>query len=109
MMGKFVRIPHVWGRRLQEHRVNAVGWYLLCELDRLIHEPGRGIPVKLSTEVLKRTGLGYWEAYRALCQLEKAGAVAVTRHQGRAPVVRPLWYWEPVKKVTQNRKKGHAK
>jgi hypothetical protein len=60
------------------------------QLDRLTR--GKGNPVTLSTKVLKSLGLAYWEAYRALCQLEKAGAVVVTRHPGRAPVVEAVWY-----------------
>ena len=93
MIGKFVRIPHAWAQRLHEHRASAAAWYLLCELDRLVHEPGKGNPVKLSTKTLKAMGLGYRRAYRALGQLEKAGAVVVVRHPGRAPMVDLVWYW----------------
>src|SRR5262245_4610269 len=57
MTMKFVRLPYTWGRRLHKHRVNAAGWYLLGELDRLIHEPGKGNPVTLTTEVLKSMDL----------------------------------------------------
>ena len=109
MTEKFVRIPHAWGQRLHEHRVNGAAWYLLCALDQFIHEPGKGNPVKLSARTLKAIGLGYWEAYRALPQLEKAGAVVVTRRPGRALMVDLVWYWTRAKKVTQNSKGGLAK
>jgi hypothetical protein len=95
MTKKFVRFPHGWGRRLWEHQVSATAWYLLIELDRLIHEPGKGNPVKLSTEALKSMRLSRWTAWRALRQLEGAGAVTVTRHRGRLPVVDLIWYWIP--------------
>jgi hypothetical protein len=95
MTMKFARLPHVWARRLREHRISADAWYLLCELDRLILEPGGSNPVKLATEALKSMKLNRWAAGRALRWLEKAGAVIVTRHRGRAPLVKALWYWEP--------------
>jgi hypothetical protein len=95
MTMKFVRIPHVWIRRLQEHRISANAWILLGELDRIIHEPGKGNPVRLTASVLKSTKLSRTTAWRALGQLEKAGAVIVTRHRGRALSVKAVWYWEP--------------
>jgi hypothetical protein len=93
--GKFVRIPHVWGRRLREHQVSGTAWYLLSELDRLIHEPGRANPIKLTTADLKSMQLSRWSVGRALCQLERAGAITVTRHSGRLPVVNLAKYWTP--------------
>jgi hypothetical protein len=89
---KFIRLPHTWARRLRDYRVNATGWYLLVELDRLIHEPGKGNPVKLSTKALESMGLSLWAAKRALYQLERAGAVTVTRWRGRAPLIDATWY-----------------
>jgi hypothetical protein len=95
MTTKFVRIPYVWLRRLWECQVSITACYLLGELDRLIHEPGKGNPVKLSTEALKSMKLSRWAAWRALRQLERAGAVTVTRHRGRLPIVDVTWYWAP--------------
>ena len=60
-------------------------------LDEIIYQPGGRNPTKLTTEVLASIGLGYWTAYRALGQLEKAGAIKVERRPGRCPVVSPLW------------------
>jgi len=95
MTTKFARLPYTWNRRLHEHRVNANAWYLLMELDRLIHQPGKGNPIKLTAEALKSTGLSPWAVKRALRHLEKAGAVSVTHHRGRTPIVDILWYWIP--------------
>ena len=95
MTTKFVRLPYAWLRRLWEHQVSITACYLLGELDRLIHEPGKGNPVKLSTEALKSMKLSRWAAWRALRQLERAGAVTVLRHRGRLPVVDVVWYWLP--------------
>jgi hypothetical protein len=89
---KFIRLPHMWARRLRKHRVNATAWYLIVELDRLIHEPGKGNPVKLSTKALESMELSLWAAKRALRQLEEAGAVTLTRRRGRAPLVDATWY-----------------
>ena len=91
---KFVAITHVLGRRLWEQRVSATAWFLLVELDRLIHEPQGRNPLSLTTMGLASTGLTTRQVDHALRQLEGAGAVAVERHRGRAPVVEALWYRE---------------
>jgi len=87
---KFVAINHALGRRLWEQRVSATAWFLLVELDRLIHEPQGRNPLSLTTMGLASTGLTTRQVDHALRQLEGAGAVAVERHRGRAPVVEAL-------------------
>jgi hypothetical protein len=91
IMEPFVPITYTWARKLRNYRVNSTAWFLLVALDEIIYQPGGRNPTKLTTEVLASIGLGYWTAYRALGQLEKAGAIKVERRPGRCPVVSPLW------------------
>ncbi|HKF22111.1 MAG TPA: hypothetical protein VKE93_11115 [Candidatus Angelobacter sp.] len=87
----FVPIPYTLARKLRDHRVSGTAWFLLVALDQLIYQPGGRSPVKLTAETLASLGLSRWVAYQALEQLEKAGAVAVSRRRGRSPAVTLLW------------------
>jgi hypothetical protein len=87
----FAPITYTLAYKLRDHRVSGAAWFLLVALDRLIYQPGGRSPVKLTAETLASLGLSRWVAYQALEQLEKAGAVAVSRRRGRSPAVTPLW------------------
>jgi len=89
---KFFPLTHLWVHKLYD-QIGGTAWLLLLvELDRLVHEPGSGNPVVLSTKMLESIGLPAWKANRALRQLEIAGAVEVERGRGRCPVVNLLYY-----------------
>ena len=87
----FAPITYTLARKLRDHRVSGTAWFLLVALDQLIYQPGGRSPIKLTGETLASLGLSRWAAYQALEQLEKAGAIAVSRHRGRSPAVTLLW------------------
>jgi len=96
IMERFFPLTHAWAHKLYNHQTGGAAWFLLVELDRLVHEPGGSNPVMLSTKILESTGLPARKASRALHQLEIAGAIEVERRRGRCPVV-SLLYYETVK------------
>ena len=86
----FARIPYDRARRL--YGLSGAAWALLIELDRLLFE-GRGCnPVRLTTKVLKASGLSEKRKRYGLEELEDAGIIAVERKRGRSPLITHLWF-----------------
>ena len=86
----FARIPHDQARRLYGRSGSA--WALLIELDRLIFEGHGRNPVRLTSKVLKASGLTEKRKRYGLEELEDAGVIAVERKQGRSPLITHLWF-----------------
>src|SRR5262245_37188203 len=77
----FARIRHDRARRL--YHLSGSAWALLIELDRLILESHGRNPVRLTTTILKASGLSEKRKRSGLDELESAGAITVERQRGR--------------------------
>ena len=86
----FARIPHDRARQL--YGLSGAAWALLIELDRLIFESHGRNPVRLTSKVLKASGLTEKRKRYGLGELEDAGVIAVERKRGRSPLITHLWY-----------------
>src|SRR5262245_28930760 len=85
------RFPHERPLALHGH-IDANGWVILIELDRLILK-GRGRnPARLTNHRLRELGIGRETKRRQLQKLEKAGIVRVLARERRWTVVLHLWF-----------------
>jgi hypothetical protein len=84
--GQFVRVPLMWVNQLKAAR--CIGSYRLALHLLFQHWKSGSTPIKLSTAVLAKLGLGSRKTKRrALLELERLGLISVERRPKKSPTV----------------------
>ena len=84
---QFVVLPMTWYERMRgaHGQTYRVAWYLL-----FLHWKTNGDPVKLANGMLAIDGVPRTSKWRALCDLERRGLIAIKRRHRKSPIIEVL-------------------